>query len=50
MDDKNVAVETLQCNVSTANTYRKSGYVSTIVRSYKSVVTKHIKKIDPDFA
>jgi REP element-mobilizing transposase RayT len=51
------AVETLHCNVSTAppidknefyaNISPAAGSVSTIVRSYKSVCTKHIHKALP---
>ena len=47
-------VETLQCNVSTQNEQMakispKSGTISTIIRSYKSVVTKHAHFIHADF-
>ncbi len=51
-------VETLHCNASTnpntknqqmAKISPKSGSISTIVRSYKSVVTKHARKIHADF-
>lgn len=50
--------ETLQCNVSTRNGMKnehmaeispKSGSISTILRSYKSVVTKHGRHIHTDF-
>lgn len=57
-DDANV--ETLHCNVSTPNTAitnmkmsiisPKSGTISSIIRSYKSVVTKHARLIQSDFA
>ncbi|CAH0997069.1 hypothetical protein EMA8858_03206 [Emticicia aquatica] len=47
-------VETLQCNVSTENKNEfyqkispKSGSISTIVRSYKSICTKHIHSAFP---
>lgn len=56
-------VETLQCNVSTigstpdtqkneqmAKISPKPGSISTIIRSYKSVVSKFAGPIDPDFA
>ena len=61
IDKKNVivdVVETLQCNVSTGNGINneqmakispKSGTISTIIRSYKSVVTKHAHYIHADF-
>ncbi|WP_157813338.1 transposase [Flavobacterium sp. 5] len=48
-------VETLQCNVSTlgneqmAKISPKPGSISTILRSYKSVVTKHARYIHADF-
>jgi len=49
-------VETLQCNVSTVKKNKfmskispKPGSISTIVRSYKSVVSKHAHKICIDF-
>ncbi|WP_366186008.1 transposase [Flavobacterium ovatum] len=51
-------VETLQCNVSTENGNKdeqmamispKSGSISTIIRSYKSVVTKNSHYIHVDF-
>jgi REP element-mobilizing transposase RayT len=48
-------VETLHCNVSTnkneqmANISPKSGTISAIVRSYKSVVTKNAHFTNPDF-
>lgn len=48
-------VETLHCNVSTnkneqmANISPKSGTISTILRSYKSVVTKNARFIHADF-
>ena len=47
-------VETLQCNVSTKkseffkNISPKSGSIAAIVRSYKSVCTKHIHQSFPD--
>jgi putative transposase len=52
-----VNVETLQCNVSTTNDKNqkmskispKSGTISTIIRSYKSVVTNHARYANPDF-
>jgi len=53
-----VVVETLQCNVSTENAMKneqmakispKSGTISTIMRSYKSVVTKNAHYIHADF-
>ena len=53
-----VAVETLQCNVSTENKIineqmakisPKPGTISTIIRSYKSVVTKNAHYIHADF-
>ena len=58
-----VAVETLHCNVSTnttkiqlsknkkmANISPKPGTISTIIRSYKSVVSKYAKQIHANFA
>lgn len=48
-------VETLHCNVSTnkneqmANISPKSGTISAIIRSYKSVVTKNARFIHADF-
>ncbi|AWG20685.1 hypothetical protein FFWV33_03585 [Flavobacterium faecale] len=47
-------VQTLQCNVSTENKKMamispKSGSISTIIRSYKSVVTKNSHHIDAKF-
>ena len=59
IDKKNV-VETLHCNVSTDDKNRikneqmakispKSGTISTIMRSYKSVVTKNAHYIHADF-
>ena len=50
-------VDTLQCNVSTnanknqqmANISPKSGTISTIIRSYKSVVSKNARLIHADF-
>ncbi|WP_218599498.1 transposase [Polaribacter sp. NJDZ03] len=54
-------IETLQCNVSTgdknigakneqmAKISPKPGSISTIIRSYKSVVSKNARKIDPYF-
>jgi len=53
-----VVVETLQCNLSTENKIKneqmakispKSGTISTIIRSYKSVVTKNAHYIHADF-
>ena len=56
-----VPVETLHCNVSTptnttnnkneqmANISPKSGTISTIIRSYKSVVSKNARSIHADF-
>lgn len=49
-------VETLLCNVSTdkneqmARISPKPGTISTIIRSYKSVLTKNARLIDMDFA
>jgi putative transposase len=58
-------VETLQCNVSTgdadtpdksdknekmANISPKSGTISTIIRSYKSIVSKHAHQLHAEFA
>jgi putative transposase len=57
------SVETLQCNVSTSETppidtiknkkmaeiSPKSGTISSIIRSYKSIVTKHGRFIEPEF-
>ena len=54
--DENIIdpVETLQCNVSTENKNEfyqkispKSGSISTIIRSYKSICTKHIHATFP---
>lgn len=54
-------VETLQCNVSTitvtppaknqkmSDISPKSGTISSIIRSYKSIVTKHARYIEPEF-
>jgi putative transposase len=46
-------VETLQCNVSTdaamSKRSPKPGSISTIIRSYKSVVSKHARKHHADF-
>lgn len=59
--DAVLPVETLQCNVSTnpnpnpnkneqmANISPKSGTISTIIRSYKSVVSKNARLIHADF-
>lgn len=55
-----VSVETLHCNVSTTTTDTekneqmskispKSGTISTIIRSYKSVVSKFARQIHADF-
>jgi putative transposase len=46
--------KSLQCNDSTMNQYYsdispKSGSISTIVRSYKSVVSKHARLLNPKF-
>jgi REP element-mobilizing transposase RayT len=58
IDKKNVVVETLHCNVSTGNEIKnkkmakispKPGTISTIIRSYKSVVTKNAHFIHADF-
>lgn len=55
---QSVDVETLQCNVSTGNGIKneqmakispKPGTISTIMRSYKSVVTKNAHYIHADF-
>ena len=58
--DKDIFIDvrkTLQCNVSTNNKNEfmshispKKGSVSTIIRSYKSAVSKEVRKIDPDFS
>ena len=62
--DGNGIVQTLQCNVSAdhepsgnpiknekmARISPKSGSISTIIRSYKSAVSKNARKINPDFA
>lgn len=40
-------VKTLQCNVSTISP--KPGTIPTIIRSYKSIVTKNARLIRPDF-
>ncbi|MCW4467502.1 hypothetical protein OGH69_00850 [Flavobacterium sp. MFBS3-15] len=58
-DDEDIFLyipETLQRNTSTSgvNEYMRSispkaGSLSTIIRSYKSAVTKHARNIDPDF-
>ena len=63
--DDTTPVETLQCNVSTndestnhtptknqfmSDISPKSGTISTILRSYKSVVTKHAHSIQPNFS
>ncbi|MFP4041189.1 MAG: transposase, partial [Bacteroidales bacterium] len=57
IDNRNDNVKTLHCNVSTnhknqfmSNISPKPGSVSTIIRSYKSIVTKHARKINPAFA
>lgn len=57
--DKTTSVETLQFNVSSTTTTNeneqmskispKPGSISTIIRSYKSVVTKHARKINDNF-
>jgi putative transposase len=46
--------KSLQCNDSTGNRYYsdispKSGSISTIIRSYKSVVSKHARLLNPEF-
>lgn len=46
--------KSLQCNDSTTNQYYsdispKSGSISTIIRSYKSVVSKHARLLHPEF-
>lgn len=46
--------KSLHCNDSTGNQYfsdisPKSGSISTIVRSYKSVVSKHARLLNPEF-
>jgi REP element-mobilizing transposase RayT len=46
--------KSLQCNDSTGNQYYsdispKSGSISTIVRSYKSVVSKHARLLNTEF-
>jgi putative transposase len=47
------SIQTLHCNVSTnekmAKISPKPGSISTIIRSYKSAVTKHVRKIHADF-
>ena len=40
---------TLQCNASTVNISPKPGSISTIIRSYKSVVTKNSRFINSNF-
>lgn len=58
--DAMLSVDTLHCNVSTGNTPNnkneqmayispKSGTISTIIRSYKSVVSKNARIIHADF-
>ena len=51
VDDVDDVVKTLQCNVSSvmSNISSKRGSISTIIRSYKSVTTKHARKINPNF-
>jgi REP element-mobilizing transposase RayT len=57
MDDRGGergGVKTLQCNVSIrkhdmSRISPKPGSISTIIRSYKSVTTKHARKINHDF-
>ena len=57
VESKTIIVDTLHCNVSTTNTKNqqmanispKPGSISTIIRSYKSVVTKNVRKIHTDF-
>ena len=46
--------KSLQCNDCTGNQYYsdispKSGSISTIIRSYKSVVSKHARLLNPEF-
>ncbi len=41
--------DTLQCNASTVNISPKPGSISTIIRSYKSVVTKNAHLINSNF-
>lgn len=46
--------KSLHCNDSTTNQYYsdispKSGSISTIIRSYKSVVSKHARLLNPEF-
>ena len=46
--------KSLHCNDSTGNQYfsdisPKSGSISTIIRSYKSVVSKHARLLNPEF-
>lgn len=55
-DSDRTAVERLQCNVSTDKNEQmamispKPGTISTIIRSYKSVLTKNARLIKIDFA
>ena len=51
---RNEIDKSLQCNDSTGNQYYsdispKSGSISTIIRSYKSVVSKHARLLNPEF-
>lgn len=51
---RNEMDKSLQCNDSTTNQYYsdispKSGSISTIIRSYKSVVSKHARLLNPEF-
>ncbi len=51
---RNEMDKSLQCNYSTTNQYYsdispKSGSISTIIRSYKSVVSKHARLLNPEF-
>ncbi len=51
---RNEIDKSLQCNDSTRNQYYsdispKSGSISTIIRSYKSVVSKHARLLNPEF-
>lgn len=55
--ERNMISETLQCNVSTVERDKfmshispKKGSISTILRSYKSIVTRESKKINAEFA
>jgi REP element-mobilizing transposase RayT len=60
IDDEDIFIdvrETLQCNVSTegkdeymSKISPEKGSISTVIRSYKSIVTREARKINPDFA